>query len=684
MNKIKNQKVSKIAHKTNLHEIIGHVSKFVKTWYRDALGFNRVWGTSIVDDYLKRLLSWSHHHGEAYAVSRNKSIRLSVTRYLSGEPIIHKGIRSTKDGIPVELGDMIPMLRKRQNLREILTLLAITRAVKSKKSLPVYDEICHEWKGTLPPNIDRSIQNFFRREIRFGKVRTDFEEFHFSTKSGPNGHSMKMCHADLVLLPDSLVHSIGVLAGTKLRDRMLLLRSFLNANPDFLSDVFPRKGKDSFRSIVSIPDSELKNRTVAMADYYSQTALKPFSKELYRILKKIPQDCTFDQSSFIGKLPKGEKYFSFDLHAASDRVPLVLIERIMSKLIGKTKASAWADIMSGYEFTCPDGIPRRYTTGQPMGMYSSWPAFTLAHHFIIYLVAQKVQVPFRKLPYAILGDDIVIAGEKAAQAYLEFCRTLDIPISLQKTHSSKDVYEFAKRWFFKGTEITPFPTSGFIEMSKRYFTLTQFLYAERKKGFLVSQEIPSVVGCWYRIRYKSRRFASKFIVKSLQLVSLFRAFDDYTTGTTAINILLDCLNRPRISTSVIRDVGTAMISNVAVEMFSESSGGGYSDLPVRAICELTTPGFVTENNNVERLIDSLPLLGIQGWIERSYMELKAKARRIDTLEQGQWPLLFRAMTVPDIDRVFSARTWVTRSMAVAKIVHKIMYTLDIIQEYGLV
>lgn len=68
-------------------------------------------------------------------------------------------------------------------------------------------------------------------------------------------------------------------------------------------------------------------------------------------------------------------------------------------------------------FAVPWFAPNRrktvaFTTGQPLGYYSSWPLFALNHHFLIWLAAEQVY-PGRTFDrYAVLGDDVVIADEK--------------------------------------------------------------------------------------------------------------------------------------------------------------------------------------------------------------------------------------------------------------------------------
>jgi hypothetical protein len=65
--------------------------------------------------------------------------------------------------------------------------------------------------------------------------------------------------------------------------------------------VLPVDGR-ILRKLSWFPDKELKVRVIAIGDYYSQAALKPFHHYLFRVLRKIPQDCTFNQAAFIEKV----------------------------------------------------------------------------------------------------------------------------------------------------------------------------------------------------------------------------------------------------------------------------------------------------------------------------------------------------------------------------------------------
>jgi len=64
---------------------------------------------------------------------------------------------------------------------------------------------------------------------------------------------------------------------------------------------------------------------------------------------------------------------------------------------------------------------------------------------------------------------------------------LGVDYSSSKTHRSKTLFEFAKRYFYKGDsdrflEITPFPISALKESSRRSHLLTNLLIEVESKG----------------------------------------------------------------------------------------------------------------------------------------------------------------------------------------------------------
>jgi hypothetical protein len=100
-------------------------------------------------------------------------------------------------------------------------------------------------------------------------------------------------------LPKKLRESIGIVGGKKMETYL----HNLEEGAGFLSKFFvslTTKG-DIFRKLSSFSDKEGKTRVIAILDYFSQSVLKPLHLYLFNFLKKIDQDCTFDQNSFKDK-----------------------------------------------------------------------------------------------------------------------------------------------------------------------------------------------------------------------------------------------------------------------------------------------------------------------------------------------------------------------------------------------
>jgi hypothetical protein len=68
--------------------------------------------------------------------------------------------------------------------------------------------------------------------------------------------------------------------------------------------------------------------------------------------------------------------------------------------------------------------------------------------------------------------------------------TLGVEISFTKTHVSKDTFEMAKRWHYKGVEVTPAPIHGFWEVRSKWHLLAELYRTILGRGF----EHLSVIG----------------------------------------------------------------------------------------------------------------------------------------------------------------------------------------------
>jgi hypothetical protein len=103
------------------------------------------------------------------------------------------------------------------------------------------------------------------------------------------------------------------------------------------------------RKLAIVHDIEGKSRVIAMADYWSQSATLPLHKLMLSLLEKISSDLTYGQD--IGPFgDKSEPYFSYDLTAATDRIPVQCYTAILSSWFGTGYAEAWRLIMVKYPF----------------------------------------------------------------------------------------------------------------------------------------------------------------------------------------------------------------------------------------------------------------------------------------------------------------------------------------------
>jgi hypothetical protein len=125
---------------------------------------------------------------------------------------------------------------------------------------------------------------------------------------------------------------------------------------------------------------------------------------------------------------KGKKY-SCDLTAATDRFPIKVIAQVLKGRFPSRVIDAWEYIMVGLPFHRNELSPIVYSVGNPMGAYTSWASFALAHHFIVYSACVEAKKVWRKTPYALLGDDIVIADSEVAEIYLRKMSELGVEIS---------------------------------------------------------------------------------------------------------------------------------------------------------------------------------------------------------------------------------------------------------------
>jgi hypothetical protein len=401
------------------------------------------------------------NRGSLDTISWIKDLRVSIYNYLGGYKSPIWNLKVTKDGIPVILtAEVRSLLRKGdiRTIRFVLTLFQASRFLKGQKSpdfTPITDtsssKVCIQNEYSKMIHVSMKELNLSSRPIPVWKGP------HFTSKGSPSGPAMLSIENDLSNLSDGMISSIGMLGGEILESYIDRLR----ANPNIIQPTKEPKPerKSRLRSHGLVEDTEGKTRIVAMADYWTQTCLYPLHADLLSALKNIGEmDLTFGQDiKPFGR--ESQSYYSFDLTSATDRLPRFLYVELLGALYGKKLAYHWEQLMISEGYHGPDGVIRNYNTGQPMGLYSSWPLLALVHHCIVQMSALRIGLRGFK-EYRILGDDIVIRHDNVAAQYQETLSQLGVGLSKQKSLISKDTFEFAKRLFYKGEEVTAFPLHG--------------------------------------------------------------------------------------------------------------------------------------------------------------------------------------------------------------------------------
>lgn len=453
--------------------------------------------SSRVTAYLDTFSHNVDHQGLEQTVRRYKSLRLAVLRYLSGNPLYElESVALDSSGFPKELSLWKSDLNDPQTIRVLLTLLNVGRAFKFKAILKL-DTIETPSKG-IPQNEDTI--KVICKTLGVYPQSLSWRDFHFSTKSGPNGPALASALTDLDAITPQQKEDIILLGGLALQVAMTkpYQPTGLGYSMIEIWRLIHSKAEKYSRKLSYFSDKEGKTRVIAILDYWTQTALKPLHDALMGILRNIPSDFTFNQDNFQSSLPSTGPYYCYDLSAATDRMPVDFQVSVLTNLVGEDQALAWKRLLVGEAFVNKDcDHPIFYRAGQPMGAYSSWAAMALSHHVMVQLSAINAQVvkPGNYFAdYCLLGDDLVIANREVALQYKILCSQLDMPISEEKTLVSEKMLEFAKRIVISGVEVSGFSIGGFLETWKKYSLLHEFLRNQATHGWnLPISEHPDLI-----------------------------------------------------------------------------------------------------------------------------------------------------------------------------------------------
>lgn len=482
----------------------------------------------ILNNFTQSMFRYYRHHGSTFTVKLLKANSVALQRYLAGSP--YRSLREIEPNLPLPrlyqgLPGMIPLMDRRDiakgNIgltRFWLSMFNVYRILDAPLN-PKLNTITDPYSGT--EEIKVQFREFVSSKLwkilpgtKPSDIRTSASYIFKSQSAGPNTYnSIAAYFTDLCWWAQSeedyaifqqycRVSRSSVLFG-KFDRSIELLFNLLSSGAripikgSFTYDssigecthiTLPRtpgkrkRGKWGYVTPMSLltplrggqlalkVEAAGKLRVFAIVDIWTQSVLQPLHKSLFSLLRKLPNDGTFNQDeSFRRCQSKASIFgsaFSIDLSSATDRLPISIQADVLDVLTGREGfGSAWAQLLTNREYILPSSYSKderfertslpfgqglKYATGQPMGALSSWAMLALTHHMIVQFAAHRVGVraisPWYDL-YEILGDDLVIFDDRVASEYQVIMNALGVDTNPSKSipSPSRPVCEFAKR-----------------------------------------------------------------------------------------------------------------------------------------------------------------------------------------------------------------------------------------------
>jgi hypothetical protein len=193
-------------------------------------------------------------------------------------------------------------------------------------------------------------------------------------------------------------------------------------------------------------DGGLKVRWIANPFRLHQWALQPLGDALFDLIRDQAWDCTFDQTkpykALQEHLKRGKTAFCVDLSSATDYFPLELQLHILRKIFPQDypQINLFEDLARNTTWSY--GSERvRWTNGQPMGLYPSFPSFALAHGVLLNYCSSNI--PGR---FYVLGDDVIILHRPTYLKYIQMLDVLGCPYNPSKSLISNKMAEFTGKF----------------------------------------------------------------------------------------------------------------------------------------------------------------------------------------------------------------------------------------------
>jgi hypothetical protein len=445
-----------------------------------------LFGVGALSDLGLSIRSLYRHNGAEFTVLYLKECKRVVEHYCSGEVLnntISPPFVGLRKGLPSFLpADLRSRIRggDRVGIMLTLTLLGLYRGLVVPPKVKV-ETITNGYSGESDHlmGFSDTVERFLGH-LQIGKLKKP--RLWLSTSVGPHGMMgavsairdaaslLSGVHETIRLFQEEYASAVY---GRRYRIWFSMqVRFFACVHRILYPSWIAQTGETSWLSrLHRIEEPAGKVRIVAITDYWTQLLMKPVHNLVFDILRTIPQDGTFDQEACVTRLRdsilarlgghgKEVTVYSYDLSAATDRMPVHLYQELLSHIIGFEEATLWKHLLTARKWwdrdsvwsveegLRPDGpwLSRLYAVGQPMGAYSSWALLALAHHAIVQYCSGLLGRTSWFEDYGVVGDDIVIFDQEVAKRYREVMSELGVVISEEKSLiSTSGVFEFCKR-----------------------------------------------------------------------------------------------------------------------------------------------------------------------------------------------------------------------------------------------
>lgn len=535
--------------------------KFLKALFTRAIGIMRGSDASLVRvsfRFLGSIVKLVRVHGELQTTKYLKACNVALMRYIGKDPV--RSLREIEPDLPLlrtinGLPAVIPVSHRRAiralkygnretggvfYARYWLTLFGVYRVLSLSTNVVKYEPI------TSPPTFKfeafdmvkffptfvkwaSSWSRDFRKETPVD-ISADDPSLGGSTKSGPNSPNQWKG-----LSIDAVAWLKGCPEGMRyIFKRYLFLTGTVGLWPSLVKNAYAElKGKGGLRKwrfpdpLSATPEGPRLNnftclrlgklatkiepagkvRVFAIADAWTQAALRPLHDFLFRNLERCPTDGTFNQDGALeGIASQANQAWSFDLTQATDRLPVTFQSILLNHLIPSSKlpkvafgpslGETWAALLTERPWVKPsrevpiasdDAVGDHpdwsghdavfYRTGQPMGAYSSWAMLAWFHHAIVQYCWYLEGGSQWFMDYRIVGDDLTIINHSGvAKRYQETITALGAEIGLAKSIvSSSGVIEFIKQFVWGTLNLSGLPLKMLISgvsLSNRLSTLS--------------------------------------------------------------------------------------------------------------------------------------------------------------------------------------------------------------------